>query len=147
MTFKVLAILVLVAYASGGILSTPYDYNTHDHQVYQISPVHHVAPIVHNVLSKPIEEYNHHPQYKFVYGVDDKITGDSKSHYEERNGDVVHGAYSLIDPDGYKRTVTYTADAIHGFNAVVHREPLANIFHQHTAPRYNHYTDSISHYH
>ena len=29
------------------------------------------------------------------------------------------GQYSLVEPDGSVRTVTYTADPIHGFNAVV----------------------------
>ncbi|TMW44390.1 hypothetical protein DOY81_010527 [Sarcophaga bullata] len=70
------------------------------------------------------EEYDPHPQYKFSYGVEDKLTGDSKSQVEERDGDVVRGEYSLIDADGYKRTVQYTADDHNGFNAVVHREPL-----------------------
>ena len=70
------------------------------------------------------EEYDPHPQYRFSYGVDDKLTGDSKTQVEERDGDVVRGEYSLIDADGYKRTVQYTADPINGFNAVVNREPL-----------------------
>lgn len=54
----------------------------------------------------------------------DALTGDSKSQHETRDGDVVHGSYSLIDSDGTKRTVDYTADPVNGFNAVVHREPL-----------------------
>lgn len=29
------------------------------------------------------------------------------------------GQYSLVEPDGSVRTVDYTADSIHGFNAVV----------------------------
>lgn len=29
-----------------------------------------------------------------------------------------------IDADGYRRTVDYTADPVHGFNAIVNREPL-----------------------
>lgn len=32
--------------------------------------------------------------------------------------------YSVIDPDGTRRTVDYTADPVNGFNAVVQREPL-----------------------
>lgn len=36
-----------------------------------------------------------------------------------RDGDVVKGQYSLVEPDGSIRTVTYTADAVNGFNAVV----------------------------
>lgn len=54
----------------------------------------------------------------------DALTGDSKNQHETRDGDVVHGSYSLLDADGLRRTVEYTADPINGFNAVVHREPL-----------------------
>lgn len=52
------------------------------------------------------------------------MTGDAKSQHETRDGDVVKGHYSLIDADGSKRTVEYTADPVHGFNAIVHKEPL-----------------------
>lgn len=76
-------------------------------------------------MTKETEEYDPHPQYKFAYDVQDAVSGDSKSQVEERDGDVVRGEYSLIDADGYKRTVQYTADPINGFNAVVNREPLA----------------------
>lgn len=30
-----------------------------------------------------------------------------------------------MEPDGTRRIVEYTADPVNGFNAVVHREPLA----------------------
>ncbi|KAJ2939687.1 hypothetical protein O0L34_g14406 [Tuta absoluta] len=62
------------------------------------------------------------PKYEYKYEVTDHQTGDRKSHWESRDGDRVRGAYSLYEPDGAKRTVEYTADAIHGFNAVVRRE-------------------------
>lgn len=52
------------------------------------------------------------------------MTGDAKNQQETRNGDVVQGRYSLIDADGYRRTVDYTADPVNGFNAIVNREPL-----------------------
>lgn len=55
----------------------------------------------------------------------DALTGDAKNQQETRSGDVVQGSYSLIEPDGSRRTVEYTADPIHGFNAVVNREPQA----------------------
>lgn len=29
----------------------------------------------------------------------------------------------MIEPDGSRRTVDYTADPVNGFNAVVHKEP------------------------
>ncbi|XP_034238846.1 cuticle protein 19.8-like [Thrips palmi] len=60
-----------------------------------------------------------HPKYAFKYGVHDAHTGDVKDQAEERDGDVVKGEYSLIQPDGTKRTVHYTADHHNGFNAVV----------------------------
>uniref|UniRef100_A0A1I8NC32 Cuticle protein n=1 Tax=Musca domestica TaxID=7370 RepID=A0A1I8NC32_MUSDO len=83
-----------------------------------------VAPVAQHILTKTVEEYDPHPQYKFGYGVQDAVSGDTKTQVEERDGDVVRGEYSLIDADGYKRTVQYTADPVHGFNAVVSREPL-----------------------
>jgi len=55
--------------------------------------------------------------------VSDGLTGDSKTASESRDGDLVQGQYSLVEPDGSIRTVTYTADDVHGFNAVVERSP------------------------
>lgn len=60
-----------------------------------------------------------YPKYKFEYGVNDAYTGDIKQQSEHREGDVVKGQYSLVEPDGSVRTVDYTADPINGFNAVV----------------------------
>lgn len=59
------------------------------------------------------------PNYHFNYGVKDLHTGDLKSQWEHREGDVVKGSYSLMEPDGSVRTVDYTADSRNGFNAVV----------------------------
>ncbi|XP_032584408.2 cuticle protein 8, partial [Drosophila mojavensis] len=61
--------------------------------------------------------------YSYDYAVNDQSTGDIKDHRETRDGYSVRGSYSLIDPDGYKRIVTYTADDVHGFNAIVRRVP------------------------
>lgn len=69
-------------------------------------------------------DYDPNPQYSYAYDIQDALTGDSKSQHEERSGDVVHGSYSLVEPDGTRRTVDYTADPVNGFNAVVHKEPL-----------------------
>ncbi|RZF37877.1 hypothetical protein LSTR_LSTR017022, partial [Laodelphax striatellus] len=67
-----------------------------------------------------------HPQYQYAYQVQDALTGDSKLQEESRDGDIVRGSYSLVDPDGYRRTVNYYADPVNGFNAVVHRQlPVA----------------------
>ncbi|KYN16552.1 Cuticle protein [Trachymyrmex cornetzi] len=47
---------------------------------------------------------------------------DNKAQEETCNGNVVHGSYSLIELDGSRRTVSYAADPINGFNAVVQRD-------------------------
>ncbi|XP_012157930.1 larval cuticle protein A2B [Ceratitis capitata] len=68
------------------------------------------------------EPYDPNPQYSFSYGVTDHHTGDSKSAEESLVNGVVHGSYSLAEPDGSIRKVTYTADKINGFNAVVEKQ-------------------------
>lgn len=87
-----------------------------------VVPVAQPAP----VLAK-IENFDAVPQYSFAYDVQDAITGDSKAQYETRSGDVVQGSYSLIEPDGTRRIVDYTADPINGFNAIVNREPAVAV--------------------
>ncbi|XP_021917290.1 cuticle protein 7-like isoform X1 [Zootermopsis nevadensis] len=64
-------------------------------------------------------DYYSSPRYAFNYGVNDQHTGDIKQQSEQREGDVVKGQYSLVEPDGSIRTVDYTADPVNGFNAVV----------------------------
>merc|ERR1712080_110741 len=58
------------------------------------------------------------PEYAFGYTVLDSETGDSKSRQEKRDGDVVTGSYTVADPDGRIRTVTYKDDGS-GFVAQV----------------------------
>ncbi|XP_018794197.1 PREDICTED: larval cuticle protein A2B [Bactrocera latifrons] len=84
----------------------------------------YAAPLAVAKVAAP-EPYDPNPQYSFSYDVHDGATGDVKSQQEHRSGDVVQGAYSLIEPDGTRRIVEYAADPVHGFNAVVRREPLA----------------------
>lgn len=48
------------------------------------------------------------PKYTFNYGVHDPHTGDVKTQHEVRDGDVVHGSYSVNEPDGSVRIVEYT---------------------------------------
>lgn len=76
-----------------------------------------VAKAVHVVP----DQFHADPSYTFAYQVQDQITGDSKSQEETRLGDVVKGRYSLIEPDGTRRTVDYTADPTNGFNAYVQK--------------------------
>ncbi|KAH9643760.1 hypothetical protein HF086_010470 [Spodoptera exigua] len=92
------------------------------------APVVHAAPAVHAVHAAPshedhyVDEYAH-PKYGYSYSVEDPHTGDHKSQHETRDGDVVKGEYSLLQPDGSFRKVTYTADHHNGFNAIVHNSP------------------------
>ncbi|XP_073815341.1 larval cuticle protein A2B-like [Musca autumnalis] len=122
MAFKFVFALAFVAVASAGY--APVTYHT-----AAVAPV----AVAHKVVAKS-EDFDPHPQYKYSYGVDDKLTGDNKSQNEERDGDAVRGEYSLIDADGYKRTVHYTADDVNGFNAVVQREPLGHAVVKTVAP-------------
>jgi hypothetical protein len=70
-------------------------------------------------------DYDPRPKYSEAYCKQEDLTGDAKSQHESRDGDVVQGSYSLVEPDGTVRTVEYTADPVNGFNAVVHKTPLA----------------------
>lgn len=94
------------------------------------SPVQYVAaaPALYSPYKSYDAEYDSNPSYSYAYDVHDQLTGDSKSQHESRHGDVVHGSYSLVDPDGTRRTVDYTADPHNGFNAVVTKEPLVNAY-------------------
>jgi hypothetical protein len=65
------------------------------------------------------KDYYAYPKYKFEYGVKDPHTGDHKSQWEIRDGDVVKGEYTLDEADGTKRVVEYHADGKSGFHAKV----------------------------
>ena len=104
-----------VAYASH---AAPAVYATHAAPAVYASHAVHAAPILLKAEAPA--------QYNFAYDVHDEHTGDIKSQHETRNGDNVEGSYSLIDADGFRRTVDYTADEHNGFNAVVRREPVGH---------------------
>lgn len=85
-----------------------------------------VAPVAPVAVAANLadSEFDPNPQYSFAYDVQDTLTGDSKSQIESRSGNVVQGQYTVVDPDGTRRIVDYTADPINGFNAVVQKQPL-----------------------
>ncbi|KAJ8711736.1 hypothetical protein PYW08_008690 [Mythimna loreyi] len=116
MAFKLVVLVCAFAAANAGIVA-PAVYTA------QAAPVAYAAA----PLTKVVEDYNAHPQYNFAYDVQDGLTGDSKSQHETRDGDVVQGSYSVVDPDGTRRTVDYTADPHNGFNAVVRKEALGHV--------------------
>ncbi|XP_049806724.1 larval cuticle protein A2B-like [Schistocerca nitens] len=118
MAYKVLVLASLVGVACGGIIG--------GHGVLTAGPPLAVvargpAPVVKAVAGTDTD-FDPSPQYSYAYDIADSLTGDNKGQQETRDGDVVQGSYTLLEADGSRRTVEYTADPVNGFNAVVHRE-------------------------
>ncbi|XP_014271362.3 larval cuticle protein A2B [Halyomorpha halys] len=114
-------------YAYGG---SPYTYGTSPY-AYASAPLARAplavarAPLAtartaYSAAADPY--YDPNPSYDFSYSVNDAVTGDSKTQSESRQGDVVQGSYSLVEADGTRRVVDYTADPVNGFNAAVRKE-------------------------
>ncbi|XP_043484840.1 cuticle protein 21-like [Leptopilina heterotoma] len=116
MAFKFVVLAALVAVSQAGFIGAPLGYAAAPVAKLAVAPV---ASVVKTVDA----DYDPNPQYSYAYDVQDALTGDSKSQHETRNGDIVQGSYSLLESDGTRRTVDYTADSVNGFNAVVHKEP------------------------
>lgn len=115
-------------------LASPYGLGlgaVHASPLLHAAPILHApvvhAPVVKHLIAEPVDP---NPQYSFSYGVSDAHTGDNKHQEETLVNGVVHGSYSLQEPDGTIRKVTYTADKINGFNAVVEKSGVAH----HVAP-------------
>jgi len=72
---------------------------------------------------EPDEDYDPNPAYQFSFDVKDDEFTNYQNRKEQREGDKISGSYSVVDSDGYIRTVTYTADPKEGFKADVSREP------------------------
>lgn len=119
-------------------------------------PIEHSwTPIYSGYAPDYHKDYHSHPKYKFEYGVKDPHTGDHKSQWETRDGDVVKGEYTLDEADGTKRVVQYTADKHNGFNAIVkkighahhpqvyHHEPYHHESYHHE-PHHHEYAHSYS---
>jgi Insect cuticle protein len=47
--------------------------------------------------------------------VKDDLNTNYQNRKESREGDQIKGSYSVVDSDGFIRTVTYTADPVGGF--------------------------------
>ncbi|KAI4458215.1 structural contituent of cuticle [Holotrichia oblita] len=141
---KIFAFVATIAVAKAGIIGSPLA-TTYSYSAPVAAPVKYVAPAPIARVAAPItysapiakvaapialaktvvqEEYDPNPQYSFTYDIQDAVSGDNKQQQETRNGDVVQGSYSLVEPDGTRRIVQYTADPANGFNAIVSKEPL-----------------------
>ncbi|XP_066138314.1 putative uncharacterized protein DDB_G0271606 isoform X2 [Euwallacea fornicatus] len=68
-------------------------------------------------------DYDPNPSYQFGFDVKDDQYTNYQTRKEERDGKTITGSYSVVDADGYIRTVKYTADPKEGFKAEVSREP------------------------
>ncbi|ERL86677.1 hypothetical protein D910_04083 [Dendroctonus ponderosae] len=93
-----------------------------------VPDLHHSSRRLHKYGSEDVDYYSH-PKYAFKYGVSDPSTGDHKSQTEVRDGEVVKGQYSLVEPDGSIRTVNYVADPVNGECIELLRvsEPTSNV--------------------
>lgn len=114
MAFKLVVLFTVASMASAGLIPA------YEQQAYYQS-----APTIYKqaaVLKQVVQEAP--ANYDFNYDVHDPQTGDIKQQHESAQNGAIQGQYSLIDADGYRRIVDYTADDHNGFNANVRREPL-----------------------
>jgi hypothetical protein len=114
MAFKLVIFFAAASMASAGIIA---DYPQQAYYQPQAAIIKQAAIVKQVVHEEPAN-------YDFNYDVHDTHTGDIKQQHESAKNGAISGQYSLIDADGYRRIVDYTADDHHGFNANVRREPL-----------------------
>jgi len=112
-------------YESPWYRTAPPTYRTYYPAIYNTPIITYRSPVVYKAPLAPVVAYapaiyaKGQQGYQYGYGVADPFTGDNKSHHETKVGGVVNGQYSLVEPTGNVRTVTYTADGVNGFNAHV----------------------------
>lgn len=126
-------IAVFATATSIGAMPTKSDHKAvvkHDRQ----ASIHHINHQDNRNSIKPLDDndqenhekhgahdYYAYPKYEFEYGVKDPHTGDHKTHWEVRDGDVVKGEYTVAEADGSTRIVKYSSDGQNGFQAVVEK--------------------------
>ncbi|CRL00579.1 CLUMA_CG013839, isoform A [Clunio marinus] len=116
MAFKLVIFFAAASMAYAGVLPV-YDDHSHHYQA--------AAPVVYKQAAVVKQVVHEEPaNYEFNYDVHDPHTGDIKQQHEHAHDGAIQGQYSLIDADGHRRIVDYTADDHHGFQANVRREPL-----------------------
>lgn len=59
-------------------------------------PTHHLGEMTSELGEEDDQDYYAYPKYRFEYGVKDTKTGDHKSQWEMRDGDIVKGELKLI---------------------------------------------------
>ncbi|XP_070499677.1 larval cuticle protein A2B-like [Chironomus tepperi] len=118
MAFKFVILCVTLAAVNAGVIETGWQPNPWNPHATTI--VKQPAIVKHVVAAESPANY------EFNYEVHDTHTGDIKRQHEKAENGQVSGQYSLVDPDGFRRVVSYTADAHHGFQANVQREPVSH---------------------
>jgi Insect cuticle protein len=118
MAFKYVALFALLAAAS----AAPQHYYEQQAHLQSYQP-HIVKQVVQPVIKK-IVEHEEPANYDFEYAVKDEHTGDIKEQHESAKDGAISGFYTLIDADGFRRIVHYTADDHQGFVADVKREQV-----------------------
>lgn len=63
--------------------------------------------------------FQDNPNYQFGFDVKDDLYTNYQNRKEQKDGDKIIGSYSVVDADGFVRTVKYTADPKDGFKAEV----------------------------
>jgi Insect cuticle protein len=119
MAFKFIALFALLAAAA----AAPGQYYEQPALIKSYQPAL-VKQVVQPAYINKVVEHEAPATYDFEYSVQDDHTGDVKTQHESAKDGVISGYYTLIDADGYKRIVHYTADDVNGFNADVQREPI-----------------------
>lgn len=92
----------------------PQQKEQEEYQITEKAPQKEIVKIAENTKTSIEYDYN--------YSVHDDSTKDIKQHHEKALNGAIVGQYSLMDADGYRRIVDYTADDKNGFKAVVRRE-------------------------
>nr|XP_040218694.1 larval cuticle protein A2B-like [Anopheles coluzzii] len=112
--FKLFTIICLVAFVHGAHIKQSAVKHKPRQASYQLEEVDAGKELI-----EESQDYYAYPKYQFEYGVKDPLTGDHKSQWEMRDGDIVKGSYTLDEPDGTQRIVEYRADDRNGFEAIV----------------------------
>jgi hypothetical protein len=94
MAFKFVLLFAVVSVASAGVISEP------GLGAYYQQP----APAI--IKKVAYEQHEAPANYQFNYDVHDTHTGDIKRQHEVAKDGNISGEYSLIDADGYRRTVS-----------------------------------------
>ncbi|KAL7044552.1 hypothetical protein ACKWTF_001959 [Chironomus riparius] len=124
MAFKLVLSFTILSVVSAGVVDLGYNSNYY-HQPAAYQPTTYVQPAVIKQAAYVKQAVHEEPaNYEFNYEVHDQHTGDIKRQQEVAKDGAISGQYSLIDADGYRRVVSYTADDHHGFQANVQREPV-----------------------